>query len=470
MHFKSLPIEIPDDDPFSNDKLDRKEYVETLSNFVSKLNGPFVLAINSPWGTGKSTLIDMWRKYLHQNNHVTIYFNAWETDFSSSPLVSFIGEVTRSLKELPGKKTDITKILDKTKSLTTSIVRHSVPAAIKAVTFGAVDTKEIYEEIASEAAENISKDLVDAYLENRSKINEFHETLEKAFDWATSKEKKSPILIFVDELDRCRPSYAIELLENIKHLFNTKNAIFILAIDKSQLNVSLASVYGAGIDATEYLRRFIDLEFVLPNPNNKQFLTESIKKFGLSEYFSNKVNQLKGEEGELVSILHKLFEIFELTPRAREHCISRIAVAASNTPENYYFYPDLAAILTVLRTANSKSSKMFHDYINHKLPTSEIISYIRALPKGNKFMESNHGMWLEGVLIGARAGRNEDSDELESYRIIVNAQDSTEEHKARARRVLEFAKRDFHGSKYASLKVMMARLELIQLKEERPDW
>lgn len=67
-------------------------------------------------------------------------------------------------------------------------------------------------------------------------------------------------MFFIDELDRCRPTFAIELLERIKHLFDIQNIVFVLSIDKEQLEASTAAAYGSAINAPEYLRRFIDLE------------------------------------------------------------------------------------------------------------------------------------------------------------------------------------------------------------------
>ncbi|QDE47832.1 hypothetical protein EIN43_17235 [Enterobacter hormaechei] len=66
-----------------------------------------------------------------------------------------------------------------------------------------------------------------------------------------------PTFIFIDELDRCRPNYAIDMLETIKHLFDINNVVFVIATDKEQLSHSICSVYGSGFDATRYLDRFL---------------------------------------------------------------------------------------------------------------------------------------------------------------------------------------------------------------------
>ena len=79
--------------------------------------------------------------------------------------------------------------------------------------------------------------------------------------------------VFVDELDRCRPSYSVELLERIKHVFSVKGAVFILAVDRDQLLSSISGVYGSNIDAPRYIRKFIDWNFSLPNPSPFDYST-----------------------------------------------------------------------------------------------------------------------------------------------------------------------------------------------------
>ncbi len=81
MEFKLKPIEIPKETPFAYDALDRKESVESVAALIEELTGPFVLAINSPWGTGKTIFVKFVKTTLEAKNIACLYFNAWETDF-----------------------------------------------------------------------------------------------------------------------------------------------------------------------------------------------------------------------------------------------------------------------------------------------------------------------------------------------------------------------------------------------------
>ena len=89
-----------------------------------------------------------------------------------------------------------------------------------------------------------------------------------------------PLVFIIDELDRCRPTFAIELLERVKHIFDVPNIVFVFGINRDELVKSLESVYG-DIDAGTYLRRFFDMEFVLPAPDAAQFSRYLLKRYGL---------------------------------------------------------------------------------------------------------------------------------------------------------------------------------------------
>ena len=86
------------------------------------------------------------------------------------------------------------------------------------------------------------------------------------------QESGKKIVFFIDELDRCRPTFAIELLEVIKHLFDIENFVFIISIDKEQLSHSVSTVYGQGMDTIGYLRRFFDLDYRLPSVDIRKYI------------------------------------------------------------------------------------------------------------------------------------------------------------------------------------------------------
>jgi len=78
--FRLEEIEIPEDEPFKNDALKRQPVVEFVRDLIKQLEGPFVLALDSPWGTGKTTVVRMLRASLKKDGITSVYFNAWKED------------------------------------------------------------------------------------------------------------------------------------------------------------------------------------------------------------------------------------------------------------------------------------------------------------------------------------------------------------------------------------------------------
>ena len=92
-------IDVPMDEPFENALLGRKEPVEVLTRLVGSIEGPYVLAVDAAWGTGKTTFLNIWAQYLHNQRFPVVKFNAWETDFSGNPLVDLSTELTEGLRK-----------------------------------------------------------------------------------------------------------------------------------------------------------------------------------------------------------------------------------------------------------------------------------------------------------------------------------------------------------------------------------
>jgi len=146
-----------------------------------------------------------------------------------------------------------------------------LPTLVKAIASKDIDKEAISEALknTAEAATEILKDEIDEYSSKKKGLKEFKNQLEEFVNKTTSGK---PIVLIIDELDRCRPNYAVEVLEQVKHFFSVKGIVFVLSIDKDQLGNAIKGVYGSeNIDANEYLRRFIDLEYSIPTPSTAVF-------------------------------------------------------------------------------------------------------------------------------------------------------------------------------------------------------
>src|SRR5690606_20239966 len=124
---------------------------------------------------------------------------------------------------------------------------------------------------------------VEDYEKKKKSISDFRQSLSEFI--ATTNDGK-PLIFIVDELDRCRPDYAVSILEQIKHFCCVPNFVFVLSIDKEQLGCAIKGVYGSGdIDAEEYLRRFIDIEYSIPEPDVDVFYKYLYDYFKYDEFF-----------------------------------------------------------------------------------------------------------------------------------------------------------------------------------------
>ncbi|MCB2292437.1 KAP family NTPase [Clostridium algoriphilum] len=301
-------IEIPEDNPFQNDKFHRKDFINNLMSVLSTYDSGLVLSIDSSWGTGKTTFVKMWETYLNDNvDFKPIYFNAWENDDSLDPLVPLISLMSDELSNENGIKIKDRQLY----KIGAKIIRKGIPYLIKMASHGILEVPEISlgsdtEKEIEEYTSKIGETIFDDYKEKSSLKRQFKNAL---IEYQESINKK--VVIFIDELDRCRPLYAIETLERIKHFFDLDNFIFILSMDKTQLSHSVSTIYGNGMDSIGYLRRFIDLEFTLPEPNRNVYFDYLISQYGLTfiniDYFWGVLKEISVKSKISLRDIDKLF-------------------------------------------------------------------------------------------------------------------------------------------------------------------
>lgn len=314
---KCQPIEIDADNPFKNDTLDREANITVLTQFITSFEQSIVLCIDGGWGQGKTTFIKMWQQYLKNQHIPTIYFNAWESDYTDDALIALIGEISLSIKELEFQdKTKAEKIIARIYEYTADLTKVVLPSvtnlSIKALFGCFANTNELAKALSA-LSESLVKEQIKKYEKSRKTLSKFKKELsELAQCYADGKEQK-PLVIFIDELDRCRPDFAIEVLEKAKHLFNVDSIIFVLATDKTQLGHSIRAVYGQGLDVNSYLRRFIDFDYLLPLSNRK-YITHLINKFSLGKYLLLKETHYI----EPKSFLENMVDKYNLTLREQE--------------------------------------------------------------------------------------------------------------------------------------------------------
>lgn len=315
---KCQQVEIDAADPFKNNVLDRKANIEILTQFITSYEQSIVLCIDAGWGQGKTTFIKMWQQYLKNQDIPTIYFNAWESDYTDDALIALIGEIGLSIQELVGEdKTTAEKIIGRIYKLVANFTKAAAPTianlGIKAASGGLISADEISTAFGN-LSESLVKEQITQYEESRKTLGSFKEALSELARCYADGDAHKPLVIFIDELDRCRPNFAIEVLEKAKHLFNVDNIVFVLATDKTQLDHSIRAVYGQGLDVNGYLRRFIDFDYLLPSPVKSDYIISLAKQLGLDKYLNRNIFS----NYPLIRILKDIISLYNLTLREQE--------------------------------------------------------------------------------------------------------------------------------------------------------
>lgn len=272
--------QIDPNNPFANCKFNRQKDAANLTNLIQNYPSGFVLALNNKWGLGKTTFIKMWIQELKNQNFNTIYFNSWENDFESAPLVALISEIKKQLEISNQNKF---KKLIKYGALFT---KNTLPILIEGIVSKYIDTEklDLLKQIEDTGLE-IFRTEIDLYTERKENLIKFRNELKIQIQ--ENNKFKTPIVFIIDELDRCRPDYAVELLENVKHLFSIEEITFVLSIDKTQLCNSIKGYFGSNdMDSTDYLRRFVDFEYSLPEPSKETYIDYLYDYYQLNQFFS----------------------------------------------------------------------------------------------------------------------------------------------------------------------------------------
>jgi hypothetical protein len=461
MKYRLPELEVPPENPFQNDALERKPLVEFLVGLIARLEGPFVLALDSPWGTGKTTIVKMLKAKLAQEQFQCVYFNAWKVDYVTDPLVALVSALDDI--HLPDSEAEsiFRDHLKTAKKITSAVAKRAVVVGVKAATLGFLDIEEDIEKMAADTAGEWAGNLVDAFKKEKEALEKFRREVERAVEQLKAAGKKETLVFFIDELDRCRPTFAIEMLERIKHLFDVPNIVFVLSVDKSQLEASTAAVYGEKINAPEYLRRFIDLEYGIPMVQTKRYTQTLLARFELNAAFSERNgDKSRYDKDNFVEAFTELADLHGMSLRTRERCIARLCIVMEQTPVNHYLDPVLLALLMVLRL---KNAGLFSRLCAGVDGPEEAMQYLSGLPGGSRLVASRVGVLIEAYLIAA----DPSEERREARHVRLQRQDDENDvsdsptEKSRARQLTDMRGHIFSGFRHSvSLSHIAAKIDL----------
>jgi len=384
-------------EPWAGDVLGRQAHAEFLTKYLvaraMPADGPrsFTLALDAPWGQGKTFFVENWSRSLaadKQPGHPTFVFDAWAADYAADPVLAFMAALKKALdKEVAGSglkaraqaslreeldsamKSARRAILPASKAIAKAVVRKTTGVAVDEITaaFEADDETLSAEEagespvVSDTAHEAINKGLdsffkaaLESHSERASAIRDFRASIERTLTGlADSGKRRLPMFVFVDELDRCRPTFAIALLEGIKHLFGVRGTCFVVSTNLAQLSQAVRAVYGSGFDGYGYLKRFFDVDFALPYQRGNGFATLLLNEYGPSlpkaVDYGVTLNPNKPTERPDVFLLEWVAETFDLDLRSQRQVLEMATAAAAGISHTQTVHMMWLLTLCVLR-------------------------------------------------------------------------------------------------------------------------
>ena len=267
---------------FVSDFLGRDSYILSLVEILNALEGSFSIAIDGSWGSGKTfavkqtkMLIDalnsgnpfsesetgkeIVKKWKQLNNStevsiqpmITTYYDAWEHDDEEDPILSIVYEMMQEnycIDKIPNKR-DWPEIL---KNIANFVGKKKLATLIK-------NANSVVDSVQGQDYFSSSKNTENM----RHIINDFIKSL--------LPEAGNKLIVFVDELDRCNPNYAVKLLERIKHYMQNESVVFVFALNQVELEKTVRHFYGPNFDACRYLDRFFDYRLGLPEVDLERY-------------------------------------------------------------------------------------------------------------------------------------------------------------------------------------------------------
>lgn len=272
--FELLPTEENLIETLSQDLLGRNKDLVHFYNLLLAQNFSGSIALNGKWGSGKTFFIKQSMLLINarnpmsnmeeekrtsilkslsfgkgenegkENYDIAIYYDAWENDNDADPVLSLVYEITRQL------------------SVEYAFEQNSDMFGLAATILEALTGRNISGVLDKLKSENPLQKIQE---EKDLQANV------KAFFSESLKERGNRLVIFIDELDRCKPSYAVKLLEKIKHYFGDERVTFVFSINLEELQHTIKHYYGNTFDACRYLDRFFDMRISLPPADMDRF-------------------------------------------------------------------------------------------------------------------------------------------------------------------------------------------------------
>lgn len=307
------------------DFFNREGFSNGILQLIQSLpSTPFVIGIDAPWGEGKTTFInDILLPKADDSTYQKLKFikyDSFEHERDGDPFASIVATlisgVKNQLKQVEPTEQLIEKVAEKASSILLGglkvvgnaaarhILKESMNDALQRAGFGE-NASNLSDKVVDDTSDLLKQKLLNYKDEIRIK-----EAFKEAVSELIETLKLEKLVIVIDELDRCRPSHALDVFESLLHLLDVDNLVFIVTYHKAQLCEMVKHAYGSGVNAELYLHKFINVDWALPSTRADNYairyesaLTSICQEFGLSTRITAEVIEAK----ELIQHLNRVF-------------------------------------------------------------------------------------------------------------------------------------------------------------------
>lgn len=332
----------------THDEFNRKPIAENIIKLLTLPIDLSPMVIDGGWGTGKTEFCQKLIRLMQQQHpdYQPVYIDAFRSDHSGEPLLALLAEIIKACTpedtgEQPSEqRKNITRKVAKAagfvmKTVAKAAVGHvlkqntdDLAEGLQQIINDGQDADSLAETV-TDAAATIASHTIDATVEALLKEQiEAEKNLETLKACLKELAADKPIILFIDELDRCRPDYAVDMLEVIKHVFDIENVEVVLVTNTKQLRAAINHRYGAEVDAHKYLDKFLKYSFALPEKVVAQFEEEralvSVKYFKQLIRESRMASELQGlieERNVRINFISDMVERNNLSLRETERLV-----------------------------------------------------------------------------------------------------------------------------------------------------
>jgi hypothetical protein len=305
----------------NRDDFNRKPIAEKIITLLESDIDVSPMVLDGGWGSGKTEFCHKLKNLINSDDKHIIYIDAFKADHVDEPLLTVLAAVVAKVPE--DQKTEL-------RSKALPVIREGVKIVGKALVSHVLrqDPGEVADSL-NDALKSGTNAAIDATAEGLLKDQEDAEkNLLSLRNHLCTLAKEKPMIIFVDELDRCRPDYAVKMLETIKHVFGVPNVKFILFTNTKQLRASIDHCYGQH-DAQRYLDKFIKYSFnlpdIVPGPSNES-LSASLKHFQALIKNKSRLPEVNLNPGGYIKFIEQIIRVNNVSLREIETLVRHIEI------------------------------------------------------------------------------------------------------------------------------------------------